>query len=108
MGVPELADWRGDRMLPHPEERVQGSVLHELCDDPLWGAAGDHALQLQDVGVVKLAQDPGLAQEHALLPVRRTPAEGLHGHQHLTAAQRAVTAAGHFPKLSWRWREGRS
>lgn len=64
-----MLDRESDRMLPHPEERVQRSVLHELCDDPLWRAAGDHALQLQDVGVVKLAQNPGLAQEHALLAV---------------------------------------
>lgn len=55
--------------LSHPEESVQGPVLHELCDDPLRGAASDHALQLQHVGVVELAQHPGLAEEHPPLSV---------------------------------------
>lgn len=101
-------EWSRDRTLSHPEERIQRSVLHELCDDPLRRAAGDHALQLQDVGVVKLAQDPGFTQEHALLTVRCPPAKCFHGHQHFAATQRAVTAAGHLPKLSWTWRESRS
>lgn len=97
-----------DRVLSHPQERIQRSVLHELGDDSLWRAAGDYPLQLQDIGVVKLAQDPGLAEEHALLPVRRPPAEGLHSNQHLSPAQRAITTARHLPELSWRRTEGES
>lgn len=58
----------------HPEEGVQGPVLHELSDDPLWGGTSDHTLQLQYVGVVKLSHDPCFTEEHALLSVRRPPA----------------------------------
>lgn len=48
---------------PYPEEGVQGAVLHELSDDHHRGALGDNTLQVDDVGVVELAHDGGLAQE---------------------------------------------
>lgn len=72
-------------LLSHPEEAVQGTVLHELSDDPLWGATSDHTLQLQYVWVVKLSQDPCFTEEHPLLSVRCPPAESLHRYQHLPA-----------------------
>lgn len=88
-------------LLSHPEEGVQGPVLHELSDDPLWGATSDHALQLQHIGVVKLSQDPCFTEEHPPLSVGRPPAQSLHRHQHLPATQRTVAAPRDLPKLGW-------
>lgn len=31
-------------VFPHPEEGIQGPVLHELSDDPLWRGTGDNTL----------------------------------------------------------------
>lgn len=84
-----------------PKERVQRPVLHELGDDPLRRGTGNHALQLQDVGVVKLSQDSSLAQEHPLLPVRSPPAQRLHSHQDFPATQRTVAASRDLPELGW-------
>lgn len=61
-------------LLSHPEKGVQGPILHELSDDPLWGVTSNHALQLQYVGMVKLSQDPCFTEEHPLLSVGRPPA----------------------------------
>lgn len=44
----------------HPQEGVQGAVLHELGEDHDGHAVGDHALQTDDVGVLELAHDGGL------------------------------------------------
>lgn len=61
-------------LLSHPEKGVQGPILHELSDDPLWGATSDHALQLQYIGMVKLSQDPCFTEEHPFLSVGCPPA----------------------------------
>lgn len=84
-----------------PKERVQRPVLHELGDDPLWGAAGNHALQLQDVGVVKLPQNSRFTQKHPLLSVGSPPAQSLHSHQHFPATQRTIATSRDLPELGW-------
>lgn len=50
-------------MFTHSEERVQRSILHELSDDHNRTALGDHAFQVDDIGMVELAHDAGLTQE---------------------------------------------
>lgn len=87
--------------LSHPEERVQGPVLHELSDDPLWGGMSGHALQLQYVWVVKLSHDPRFTEEYPPLSVGRAPPQSLHRHQHLPATHRTVAASRDLPKLGW-------
>ena len=64
----------------HPEEGVQGSVLHELCDDHDRAALGHHSLQVDDVGVVELAHDGCLAQEVPPLAICVAPLECLNSH----------------------------
>lgn len=85
----------------HPKEAIEGSVLHELGDDPLRRRTSNNALQLQHVGMIKLPQDPRFTEEHAPLSVRRPPAKGLHRHQHLPSAHWAITTTGHLAKLGW-------
>lgn len=92
-------------MLVYPEEAIEGSVLHELRDDPLWGRSGHDTLQLQHIGMIELSQDPRFTEEHPPLPVRGPPAQSLHRHQHLPPARRAVTTAGDLAELSFS-REG--
>ncbi len=92
-------------LLSHPEEGVQGPVLHELSDDPLRGGSSDHALQLQDVWVVKLSQDTCFTEEHPPLSVGCPPAQSLHRHQHLPATQRTVAAPRNLAELGWRREE---
>lgn len=43
--------------ITHPEEGVKGTVLHELCYNHDRTALCDHALQADNVWVVKLAHD---------------------------------------------------
>lgn len=88
-------------MFSHPEETIQWSVLHKLCDDPLRRSPRDNPLQLQHIGMIKLSQDPRFTEKHALLSVRRPPAKSLHSHQHFPAAHRTVTSTRHFSKLGW-------
>lgn len=88
-------------LLSDPKKRVQRPVFHELGDDPLWGGAGNHPLQLQDVGVVKLPQNSRFTQKHPLLSVGSTPAQSLHSHQHFSATQRAIATSRDLPELSW-------
>lgn len=88
-------------LLSDPKKRVQRPVLHELSDDPLWGGGGNHALQLQDIGVVKLPQNSRFTQKHPLLSVRSPPAQSLHSHQHFSATQRTIATSRDLPKLSW-------
>lgn len=66
-GLPNPALWgqrKGKRLGlgtgSYPEEGVQGAVLHELSEDHDWPTFGDHALQPDYIGVVKLTHDGGL------------------------------------------------
>lgn len=66
---------------------------------PLTG--GDDALQPDDVGVVKLSQDAGLAEEGAPLLVRAAGAQRLDGHRQLPLAGQLEAAAANLAKITW-------
>src|SRR4029434_10482561 len=61
---------------------------------------GDHALQSDDVGVVKLSHDAGLSQEVPPLPLRVAALQSLYGHRGLLPARGTQAAATHLTKLS--------
>ncbi len=61
----------------HPEERVEGAVLHELGHDHDRVALGDDALEVDDVRVVELTHDGRLRQEVEAVLVRRSGLERL-------------------------------
>lgn len=62
---------------------------------------GDDALQADDVGVVKLSQDAGLAEEGATLFVRAAGAYRLYGHWQLPLAGQLEAAATHLAEITW-------
>ena len=64
--------------------------------------ASDHALQPDDVGVVKLSHDAGLSQEVPPLFVSIARLQGLDGHADLLLTGQLQTAAAHLSKLTWR------
>lgn len=86
----------------YPEKRVECSVLHELCDDHRGPALGDHALQSNDVRLVKLAHDWRLGQEVPPLPLRVANLKGLDGHENFFFPDRLQATFVHLPKLTWR------
>lgn len=86
----------------HPEERVQRSILHELSDDHDRAAFCHHALQVDDVGVIKLAHDAGFAQEVPPLLFSVARLQCLDGYQDLSLSRQAQVSAAHLPKLTWR------
>ena len=86
---------------PYPEEGVQGAVFHELSDDHHRCALGDHALQVDDVGMVELAHDGGLAQKVPALLLGIARLEGLDGHKDLSLARQLQVATAHLTKLPW-------
>lgn len=47
------------------QKRVQAAILHVLGDDHHWIGARHHALQIDDVRMVKLAHDGSLGEEVA-------------------------------------------
>lgn len=57
----------------HPQKSIKWPILHKLCDDSFRWGASYHPLQLQYVGMVKLAQDACLAEEHVLFTVCHPP-----------------------------------
>lgn len=64
---------------------------------------GDDALQPDDVGVVKLSQDAGLAEEGAPLLVGAAGAERLDGHRQLPLAGQLEAAAANLAEVAWGW-----
>lgn len=76
--------WRGNSCrrlwLWYPEEGIQWSILHELCDNHDWSVLGDHTLQMDDIGMFKLPHDAGLAQELPPLFIRVTWLQGLNSY----------------------------
>lgn len=84
----------------HPEEGVQRSILHELRDDHDGPALGDHALETDDIRVVKLAHDAGLRQEVPPLLLRVARLQCLDGYVDLPLAWQFQTALVHLPKLT--------
>lgn len=73
--------------LSHPQEGVKGPILHELGDDHDRDTVGDDTVEADDVGVLKLAHDAGLAEEFAALLLRVAPFQGLDGHVDLLLAR---------------------
>lgn len=84
----------------YSEEGVQRSVLHELRDDHDRTALGDHALQVNNVGMVELAHDAGLAEEVTPLLLRVARLQRFYGHKHLPFPWELEIATANFPKLS--------
>lgn len=62
---------------------------------------GDDALQPDDVGVVKLSQDAGLAEEGAPLFVGAAGAQRLDGHRQLPLAGQLEAAAANLAEITW-------
>lgn len=91
----------GDRGA-HPQEGVQGAVLHELSEDHDGHTVGDHTLQADDVGVLELAHDGGLAQELAPLALRVATLQGLDGHAALLLPWGLEPPPAHLAKLTFR------
>lgn len=85
----------------YPEEGVQGAILHELGDDHHGCALGDHTLQMDDVGMIKLAHDGGLAQEVPPLFLSVARLECLDGYKDLSLAWQFQVATAYFTKLPW-------
>lgn len=63
----------------YPQEGVQGSVLHEFREDHNRHTVGDHTLKADDVGMLELAHDGGLAQELTPLALRVSTLQSLDG-----------------------------
>lgn len=61
---------------------------------------GDHALQVNDVRMVKLAHDAGLGQEVPPLFVGVASLEGLDGHTDLSLARHLQASAAHLTELA--------
>lgn len=95
-GMPEFA---------HPEERIQGAVLHELRYDHDRAAFGDHALQADDVRVVELAHDGCLGQEVPPLLLHVARLQGFDGDVYLPLAGQLQAALVHLPELTLRQTE---
>lgn len=88
----------------YPEKRVKRSIFHELCDDHRRSALGDHALQSDDVWLIKLAHDWRLGQEVPPLPLRVANLQGLDGHRNFFFPNRLQATFVHLPKLAWKRR----
>lgn len=86
----------------YPEKQVKSAVLHELRDDHRWSALGDHALQPDNVGLVKLAHDGRLGQEVPPLPLGIAHLQGLDGHRNFFFPNRLQATFVHLPKLTCR------
>lgn len=84
----------------YPEERIQGAILHELRDDHDRPTLGNHALQANDVGVVKLAHDARLAQKVPTLLLWVASLQRLNGHIDFPLAWKFQTPLVHLSKLS--------
>lgn len=77
------------------------SLLSSLPISPPLLTGGDDALQADDVGVVKLSQDAGLAEEGTPLFVGAAGPQGLDGHGELSLTGQLQAAATHLPKVTY-------
>lgn len=84
----------------HPEEGVERSVLHELCDDEDGAAPCQDSLQPDHVGVVELAHDGGLAQKVPPLALSVACLQRLDGYQDLSLPRLSEVPTAHLPKLT--------
>lgn len=97
------ARWRGQWLwetLRYPEEGIQWSILHELCDNHDWSALGDHPLQVDDIGMLKLPHDAGLAQELPPLFLCVTWLQGLNSYCVFALPWVFQAPKAHLSKLS--------
>ncbi len=85
----------------YPKEGVERPVLHELCDDHDRSALGDHTLQADDVGVVKLPHDWSLGQEVTSLLLRIACFQCFDGNVDLSFSRQFQSTFIHLPELSW-------
>lgn len=67
-----------------------------------WPTFGDHALEVNDVGVVELAHDAGLGQEVPPLLVGVAGLQRLDGHADLPLAGHLQAATAHLAELPWK------
>lgn len=88
----------------YPEKWIKCSILHKLCDNHCGPALGDHTLQPDDVGLVKLAHDWCLGQEVSPLPLRVANLQGLDGHGDFLFPNRLQATFVHLSKLTCRWK----
>lgn len=86
---------------PYPEEGIQRSVLHELCDDEDGAAPRQDALQPDHVGVVKLAHDRGFCEEVSSLALSVAGFQGLNCHDHLPAAGLLEASTANLTEFTW-------
>lgn len=84
----------------HPKEGVQRAILHELSDDHNRAAFCHHALQVDDVGVIKLTHDTGFTQEVPPLLLSVARLQCFNGNQNLSLPRQAQVSAAHLPKLT--------
>lgn len=80
--------------------KPSGEGKHEGTCQSL--TSGDDSLQSDDVGVVKLAHDAGLAQKVPPLLVCVSRFEGFYSHADLTLSRHFETAAAHLPEFAFK------
>lgn len=86
----------------HPKEGIQRAILHELSDYHNGAAFCHHALQVDDVGVIKLTHDAGFTQEVPPLLLSVARLQRFNSYQDLSFPRKAQVSATHFPKLTCR------
>lgn len=69
---------------------------------------GDHALQTDDVGMIKLAHDARLAQKIPPLLLGKPSLQRLNGHTHLTLRRELQTTAANLAILAYTYTLGLS
>lgn len=90
----------------YPKKGVKGSILHKLCDDHYRAALCYNALQMDDIGMVKLAHDRCLTQEVPSLAFSVACLQGLNGHQHLSFPRLPQVSATYLSKLTFKKKIG--
>lgn len=85
---------------PHPQEGVESTILHELCQDHHRATGRDDPLQVDDVRVLELAHDGRLRQEVPPLLVSVAPLQSFNGHIVFFLPRDFQASSTHLPKLS--------
>ena len=84
----------------HPEEWVEGTILHELCNNHDRTALCYYALQTDDVWVVELAHDWRLRQKVPPLLLHIARLQGLDGYVYLPFTRQLQTALVHLAEFT--------
>lgn len=92
----------GDHRLSllYPEEGIQRAVLHEFRDNHDGAALGDNPVQADDIWMLKLPHDAGLAQKLPTLLIGVACLQGLDGHCVFSLPWRLQASKAHLSKLS--------